>query len=269
MENINQYDHYQLSQLIRSRANSIDVATRTRNPDIVQKKSEMEELDLLLEEWTRRGLEEGQDIRWAMQKSQQFKAWMNNYQPLIIPYSGEPGAEDGKRIFELIRTRRSIRYWKKKKVPVELIHQIIEAGTWAPSAFNRLPWRFFVAETALRDMADGDAGNPGMFASAPVRLFVAVDDRLFFEKYSGPLDAGLAMQNMLLMAHASGLGACLVYQGEFVDPALLEKYYGIPMYCKVYCAILLGYPDENPEAPVRMNTGEITTYLGEVPNPQW
>jgi nitroreductase len=267
MKNLQEFDHYQLSQMIRSKANSVDLATRLQNPDISQKKSEMEDLDLLLNEWTMRGLPDGPDIHWARQISIRFKNWMKNPRPEISSVAVLAGNEAELKIFNLIRSRRSVRYWKKKKVPVDLINRILEAGTWAPSAFNRLPWRFFVAETPVEDLADGDASNPGMFASAPVRIFVAVDDRLFFEKYSGPLDAGLAMQNMLLMAHALGLGACLVYQGEFIDPAMLEKYYRVPLYCKVYCAILIGYPDENPIAPARMNIDEITEYLGEIPNP--
>jgi nitroreductase len=144
-----------------------------------------------------------------------------------------------------------------------MIKQILEAGTYAPSAFNRLPWRFFVVETPVSALGEEDASNAGMFASAPIRIYVAVDERIFFEKYSGPMDAAFAMQNMLLLAHKLGLGCCLVYQGEFADTRELESQYGIPDYCKVYCAILLGYPDEDPEPPARMPVEEITTFIDE------
>ena len=47
-------------------------------------------------------------------------------------------------LIEAIRGRRSIRKFKERPVPRELIEKIIEAGTWAPSAKNRQQWRFTV-----------------------------------------------------------------------------------------------------------------------------
>lgn len=47
-------------------------------------------------------------------------------------------------VLEAIATRRSIGKVKEDPVPSELIHQIVEAGTWAPSHFRTEPWRFFV-----------------------------------------------------------------------------------------------------------------------------
>jgi nitroreductase len=118
-------------------------------------------------------------------------------------------------------------------------------------------------------MVKGDASNASMFEKAPVRIFVAIDERLFFEKYSGALDTGFALQNLILMAHSLGLGTCLIYQGEFVDPVMMEKYYHIPAHMKVYCAVTLGYPDEEPETPARMNVEEVTEFLGVIPNPEF
>jgi nitroreductase len=239
----------------------LDVATRTRKPDMTEKMKQAQDLEELLTEWSKRKFNAGPDIRWARKCLNTFRRWSKNQKLQVRrPARGNrPVRPD--RLDELIRSRRSIRFWKKKKVPRVFINKILEAGIWAPSAFSRLPWRFFVAEIPIKRLKDGDAGNAGMFASAPVRIFVGVDERLFFEKFSGPLDAGLAMQNMLLMAHSLGLG--LIYQGEYVDPAMLEKYYRIPECCKVYCAILLGYPDEEPEAPDRMNVKEITEFVGD------
>ena len=48
-------------------------------------------------------------------------------------------------IFELIKTRRSIRNYEEKPVLKETISKIVEAGIWAPSSLNRQPWRFVVA----------------------------------------------------------------------------------------------------------------------------
>ncbi len=269
MTDYSNYDKYQLGQLIRFNAHMIDIATRSDNPDIEKKKAESEVLENLLNIWKGKGLPEREDILWAKEKLKKFKLWANNPKNLSHRPAPEYKAPREKDLITVIRNRRSIRYWKKEPVPEESIHQILEAGLYAPSAFNRLPWRFFVAHTAMEKLKEGDASNPGMFRQAPARIFVTVDERLFFEKYSGPLDAGLAMQNMLLTAHSLGLGTCLIYQGEFVDPDKLEKYYRIPTYCKVYCVILLGYPDEIPETPARPPVEEVTKFLGEIENPEF
>jgi len=269
MTSHSQFDQLQLGQLIRFNAHMLEMATRTKNPDLKKKKEEYAALEKYLTLWEKNNFPEAPYISWARNKLKTFKFWLNN-RTLIVNRPSEDRQETIKEdLNSIIRNRRSIRFWKKKNVPQNMIKEILESGIYAPSAFNRLPWRFFVAETPLNEMKDGDASNPGMFEQAPVRIFVSVDERLFFEKYSGALDAGLAMQNMLLTAHSLGLGTCLIYQGEFVDKKKLEEYYQIPSYCTVYCAILLGYPNEIPDPPARMSIDEITTYLGEISNPDF
>jgi nitroreductase len=260
-------DPLQLGQLIRFNAHMLEIATRTKKPDLEKKKEESRELERYLEKWDESGFPETPYIIWARKSLDKFRVWLKDPKFLVNQPKERLQDKPSQDLHRLIRERRTVRFWKKKKVPKKIITEILEAGIYAPSAFNRLPWRFFVAETAIKDLKEGDASNPGMFQQAPVRIFVTVDERLFFEKYSGALDAGLAMQNMLLTAHANALGTCLIYQGEFVDKEILEKYYQIPPYCTVYCAILLGYPDEIPEIPARMSVEEITVYLGEIPNP--
>src|SRR5687768_3645684 len=56
---------------------------------------------------------------------------------------------DAASIFQtLIRTRRSIRRYQPEPVAPEVLQRILEAGTWAPSAHNRQPWRFVVLTEA-------------------------------------------------------------------------------------------------------------------------
>ncbi len=260
MNSILKEDKFLLAQFIRSKAGSIDVATRCKDPDLEAKDQDFKNLNESLAKWQTAGYIITPDIAWAQGCSRKYDDWRNSSRPMLK--TELPDQKHRSESLEaMIRNRRSVRLWKKRPVPREMIKQLLEAGTYAPSAFNRLPWRFFVVETSPDLLKDGDASNPGMFASAPVIIYVAVDERLFFEKYSGPLDAAFAMQNMLLMAHHLGLGTCLVYQGEFADVKELESEFGIPEYCKVYCAILLGYPDELPLRPARMPVEEITTFI--------
>ncbi|MEW6077129.1 MAG: nitroreductase family protein [Thermodesulfobacteriota bacterium] len=55
----------------------------------------------------------------------------------------EPDLTETERV---IYNRRSIRLYKKKPVPRELIHRVIEAGRFAPSAGNNQPWKFIVIQ---------------------------------------------------------------------------------------------------------------------------
>lgn len=256
----NVVDKFQMAQLIRFKAGSLDVATRCKNPDLKVKDADRRSLKALLEQWNREGYEATGDILWSHERLLKYDAWREKPGSMIKSAVGHHiGSAEG--LEAIIKSRRSIRFWKKKSVPKDITLKVLEAGTFAPSAFNRLPWRFFVVETSEEALQEGDASNPGMFASAPVCIYVAVDERIFFEKYSGPMDAAFAMQNMLLMAHGLGLGACLVYQGEFADVTELKSRFGIPEYCKVYCSVLMGYPDENPDPPERMPVEDITTFI--------
>jgi nitroreductase len=241
------------------KAGGLDVATRAKKVDLEAKQSDRRELEKLLSAWLSQGYVRTPDIVWAEERLRKFDRWLGQSQQMIINPVREDRLEGD--LFSLIKGRRSVRLWNKKPVPKQLINEILEAGTYAPTAFNRMPWRFFVRTIPSGELKEPDASNQGMFDSAPVCIYVGVDDRLFFEKYSGPLDAACAMQNMLLMAHARGLGACLIYQGEFTDRQELEEKYQVPAYCTVYCAILIGYPEESPETPARMPVEEITTWI--------
>ena len=266
MEKIENIDRIQLGQLIRFKAHLLDVATKTINIDLKARQADLEELGILLSEWKKRYYDEGPDITWAGERIQNFLKIKGN-DPAAVHIRPAAKAPVKTDLLSAIKGRRSVRFWKKKAVPRELLEMIIEAATYAPTAFNRMEWRFYIAETPLENIMKGDASNASMFEKAPVRIFVAVDERMFFEKYSGALDTGFALQNLILTAHSLGLGSCLIYQGEFVDPELLKKYYNIPTHMKVYCAVVLGYPDEDPETPARMRVREVTEFLGEVPNP--
>jgi len=269
MEKFKYKDRVQLGQLIRFKGHMLDMATKTVNIDEKTRKSDLEELENLLEEWKQKEYPEGPDTIWARERIQNFlRIKKEDNSNVYIPPIDE-NATIKKDIFSVIKNRRSVRFWKKKHVPREIIEKIIEAATYAPTAFNRMEWRFYVAETPIDNMIKGDATNASMFEKAPVRIFVAIDERLYFEKYSGAMDTGFSLQNLILAAHALGLGTCLIYQGEFVDPALMKKYYNIPTHMKVYCAVTLGFPDEKPETPARMNVEEVTEFLGEVPNPDF
>lgn len=127
-------------------------------------------------------------------------------------------------ILEAIRTRRSVRKFKPDAVPQELIDEIISCGTYAASGRARQPWKIIqVTNPAVRErlrkdnaaiMQAGEAADP--FYGAPVCLLVIADRTSPNCVYDG----SLVMGNMMLAAHALGLGSCWINRAreEFEMP---------------------------------------------------
>lgn len=69
----------------------------------------------------------------------------------------------------LIRSRRSIRRWQDKEVPLRLLTQAIEIATWAPNGGNRQNWRFYVItnRNTIKSIADEVQKTAGQMASWP------------------------------------------------------------------------------------------------------
>lgn len=109
---------------------------------------------------------------------------------------------------EAIRSRRSIRKYTNDSVSDGAVRDLLAAAMSAPSAGNEQPWQFVVVNdrTLLTEVA---RLNPfaGMAKEAPLAVLICGDTSL--EKYPGfwVQDCSAATQNLLLAAHAQGLGA--------------------------------------------------------------
>lgn len=107
-----------------------------------------------------------------------------------------------------IMTRRSVRAYTKKPVTDEQIEILLRAGMAAPSAGNQQPWEFVVIRDA-ETLAKAKEINKfaAMAEKAPLAILTCVnEERVRLEGY-GILDLSACTQNILLAAHAIGLGA--------------------------------------------------------------
>ncbi|MFW5991089.1 MAG: nitroreductase family protein [Candidatus Nanoarchaeia archaeon] len=163
---------------------------------------------------------------------------------------------------ECIRTRRSIR--KFKRIPVEWakIGRVIEAGTFAPSAGNLQDFRFMVVndDEKKKQLAHFSMDQMWM-ADAPVYIVVSSvfeKCRRFYgvrgERLYSIQAAAAAIQNILLAAHTQGLGACWV--GGF-DEDHVSELLQIPDYVRVQAIIPVGYADEKPPAPPKYHLEDM------------
>jgi len=228
-----------------------------------------------LEEWNRRSLETIETIDWANELISEAKSLLQdqNYQKeenvdLDIDYN------KAEELFELIRTRRSIRSWQNKKIPEAAIEKLIEAATWAPSACNRQSVRYIVLEDEEQRMALVKLREK-FLGRAPVLIFIGADIRNYYpeEVEIVPyLDAAVATQNLLLMAHAIGLGAVMVkctnvdikmdatWSGGLERRKAVSEMYSklnLPDYFLPVAIVALGYPKRIPKAPPRLRKDDI------------
>ena len=145
---------------------------------------------------------------------------------------------------EAIHTRRSIRDYQDKPVSAELVEEIIGAAMMAPSAGNVRPWQFIVLDDP-EVLARIPAIHPhgAMAEKAPVSIMVCGD--LSLEKYPGNwiADCSAATQNLLLAAHARGLGA--VWTGLYPEQDRIEGFralLGLPEHVVPLVLVPMGYP---------------------------
>jgi nitroreductase len=162
---------------------------------------------------------------------------------------------------DAIRTRLSIRKYRDQPVPAELIQTLLAATMQAPSACNQQPWQFVVIDDRMT-LAEIPKfmPNAAMVATAPVAILVCGDLHLGVEKSEGywVLDCSAAVENLLLAAHALGLGAvwCGVYPRE---PRMegLRRLLGLPENIIAHSLVVLGYAAEQVQPENRYRPERI------------
>ena len=160
-------------------------------------------------------------------------------------------------ILKVIRERRSTRAFKPSQVPLETLEPIIEAGTWAPSGMGSQAWHFTVLHNAekvldlARAVAKADNRSTDYnFYGAPAHILVSCPR----DNFNAYLDGGAAIQNIMLTAHALGVGSCWINQVRVTCNvpevrALLRKY-GVPDTHDVVGSVAIGYiSKETPAKP--------------------
>jgi len=165
-------------------------------------------------------------------------------------------------VFEAISQRRSIRRFKTEDVDESLIEKIIKSGVWAPSAGNLQSWELILVKNAqTREKLSEAAYLREFIAKAPMVMIPCVNLRVsggVYGKRGAELyslqDVSCAVENMLLMAHAMGLGACWV--GAFNEQQVIELL-EIPDHIRPVALIPMGYPDEKPYPPPRRDLEDL------------
>ena len=158
-----------------------------------------------------------------------------------------------------IFSRRSIRLYTTKPVSREMVNEILRAAMSAPSAGNERPWHFIVlTDRAVLDAIPKFHPYSAMLKHAQAAILVCGDVTLEKHKGCWTLDCAAATENILLAAHAKGLGAvwCGVYPNED-RVANLKRLLNLPEHIVPFSLIPLGFPAEEKEAPDRFDGSRV------------
>ena len=164
-------------------------------------------------------------------------------------------------VIDNIMTRTSIRQFTDREISKDTLDLLVKAGMAAPSARNQQPWAFVVVtEKAVLDSLN--ANHPyANLKTATAAIIVSGDvtpgDQNKVNEY-WVQDCSAVSENILLAAHAYGLGAG--WGGVYPNPEI------VPSVCRVLDipeniiplnVITLGYPAENPEPKDKFKTENI------------
>lgn len=172
------------------------------------------------------------------------------------------GGSNSEAAIETIMTRTSIRAFTDREVTGETIETLLRAGMAAPSAVNRQPWAFVVVSG--RENLDRLAAvhpNARMLTTAQAAIVVCGDMTKALEGSAREYwvqDASAATENILLAAHALGLGA--VWTGVYPNEervAAVAEVLELPSYIVPLCVIPMGYPAENPSPKDKWNPQNV------------
>lgn len=153
---------------------------------------------------------------------------------------------------EIIRTRRSCRSYQPEQITDEQLNAVLEAGTYAPTS-RGLQSPYIVAiqnKDLLERLAQmnaevmGVTTNPYYDAPTYVLVFVPADAP------NGIQDASLVLENMMLAAHAQGLGSCWIHREKEMfateEGMELMAQWGLPEGLIGIGALSLGFPAGEP-----------------------
>lgn len=167
----------------------------------------------------------------------------------------------GNASIENIMTRSSVRTYTAELVDSADVITLLKAGMAAPTAMNRQPWVFVVITDAARRAAmAAELPYCKMAATAPLLIAVCGDKAKFIE--DAPeywvQDCSAATENILLSAHALGLGA--VWTGVYPVQDRVEmvtKALGLPEGIIPLNIICIGHPDSDNPAKDKWDPAKV------------
>lgn len=163
---------------------------------------------------------------------------------------------------DVINTRVSVRQFTGEKISAEQIETILRAGMAAPTAVNKQPWAFVVVDDAEQLKALSNAIHSSRIENGASHAIVVCGDMT--KAMDGEAqgywieDTSAATENMLLAAHAMGLGGLWVGVCPISEHmAQVQQIIDAPDYIIPMCLVVLGVANEQPAVKNKYNEENI------------
>lgn len=169
--------------------------------------------------------------------------------------------KESEKFIEAIMTRTSVRQYTDEAVTDQEIETLLKAGMAAPSACNLQPWRFVVVTNPAVKKAISEQIKPaGPASKAPVVIVVCGDMDHTFEAAPDywAEDCSAATENIMLAAHAMGLGT--VWMGIYPQKERyehLKNFLELPDNIKAFGMIAVGHPAEHPAPKDKWDANKV------------
>ncbi|MDQ7837505.1 MAG: nitroreductase [Thermodesulfobacteriota bacterium] len=160
-------------------------------------------------------------------------------------------------VLKAIYERRSIRDFSPMPVDEQQIMEIIRGGSWAPSGLNNQPWRFVVVKDAkAKEEIAGQTRYHSIIETAPVIIAVLLDRKAMYHELKDFQAIGACLQNMLLAAHAQGLGA--VWLGEILkNKDRVREIVSLPSHLELMAIVAIGHPAHRNQTSERKGLNDL------------
>ena len=166
---------------------------------------------------------------------------------------------------DLAKERYSVRKFKQKEVPQEIIDRIVEAGMVAPTGCNNQPQRVFVIKS--KEALQKVYGCTRCHFEAPLIFVICYNkEECWYRPYDGKgcgeVDASIVTTHMMMEAWEQGIGSCWVMHYK---PEELRKALELPENLESVALLVMGYPAEDaapfPGHSASKKTEEIVKVL--------
>ncbi|MBN1474275.1 MAG: nitroreductase family protein [Syntrophaceae bacterium] len=186
---------------------------------------------------------------------------------------------------EFLKKRRSVRDYEQKAVGIDVINEILNEATLAPSASNNQPCRFVVinCRETIKRLSDESKANLlkdfeqkkaslspeyiellkndkfNVFYNAPCVIYIVGSKAV----HSLEIDCALAASYIMFAAAARGLGTCWIGLGAHIRDPKLKAELGMDENLRIIAPLIIGYPKEIPAASPR-NAPKILRVISQV-----
>ena len=158
---------------------------------------------------------------------------------------------------ELLKTRRSIRYFEEREVSDEVLWRIFEVCRFSPTAKNSQSYYFVVIrdKKTLEFLASLRGNSSAPISRAPIAVAICSDPEL---SMSHVQDGCIAAYHFILASWLHGLGTCWIADMDRIE---VKGELGIPKEHYVATVTPLGYPTKIPETSTRRKTKEMVRFV--------